>query len=117
MKLESDPAAKTVKKKPRRYPLTECRFLNAYVYNIVDLGYLEPNWNSTWQSLLHLVQKDSNVVFPKAVDLRPINEVTKCKQWPMQNIEIEIQDFEESQFFASIDFCASFWAMLLHPQS
>lgn len=117
MKIEVDPNKRPVKVKVRRYPPEQRLFLDKYINRLVELGFLVPNPNATWQAAPHLVPKDSKAMFRTTIDLRPLNSATVPVSWPMPYIEVELQDFKGSKCFASIDFCSGYWQLLIEPES
>lgn len=118
MKIDLDTSKSPVKAKVRRYPHEQRKFLNKYVEKLVEMGFFIPNPKASWQAAPHLVVKhNSKAKFRTTIDLRPVNGATKKNQWPMPNIEAELQDFSNSRCFASMDFCSSYWQLPLDPES
>lgn len=102
----------------RRYPTEQRNFLNKYVQKLVEYGFFIENKNASWQAAPHIVPKHgSKVKYRTVVDLRPVNSATKPVPWPMPNLEAEMQDFSNSKFFASLDFCSGYWQLPLCPSS
>lgn len=46
-----------------------------------------------------------------------MNAATKPEQWPTPQVEAEITDFIGSKYFASLDFCSSYWQCPSEPSS
>lgn len=117
MKIVLDETKKPVKVKVRKYPKEQRKFLDTYFSKLVDMGFLKPCPQASWQAAPHLVPKESKSKFRTTIDLRPVNAATKAEQWPMPVIEAELSDFIGSTHFASIDFCSSYWQCPLDPDS
>lgn len=117
MRIKLDPTKQPVKSKVRRYTPEKRRFLNTYVDQLVQMGFLVPSNNAQWQSAPNLVPKQSRAQFRTKIDLRPVNAGTESEEWHMQNPDAEMQDFEGHDYFASVDFVLGYWQLPLHPES
>lgn len=117
MKISLDSSKTSVKVKVRKYPTEQRRFLDACFDELVKMGFLKVCPTASWQAAPHLVPKDSKTKYRTTIDLRPVNAATKAEQWPMPIIEAELGDFKGSKYFASLDFCSSYWQYPLDPGS
>lgn len=117
MKIDLMEEKRPVKVKVRRYPPDQRAFLDEYFAQLVQFGFVVPDPTVEWQAAPHLVPKPSKSKYRVTIDLRPVNAATKAEVWPMPNIEAELSDFSGSEHFASLDFCAAYWQLPLHPDS
>lgn len=118
MKVQLLPNKRPVKVKARRYPTHQRAFLNEYVQKLVEMGFLIPNPDAEWQAAPLLVPKPgSKAQLRLAIDLRPVNAATVKQAWPMPHLDSEVQDFANSKFFATLDFCSGYWQLPVHPDS
>lgn len=46
-----------------------------------------------------------------------MNVATVKQSWTLQIIEVELQDIKGNKLFASVEFCSSFWHLVVHPGS
>lgn len=106
-----------VKVKVRKYGADQRKFLDVYFTKLVDMGFLKPGSQTSWQAAPHLVPKDSKSKLRATIDLRPVNAVTTAEQWPMPLIEAELDDIVGSIDFASIDSCSGYWHCPLNRTS
>ena len=93
----------------RRYSAGQREFLDAYLKELVDLGFCEEMATATWQAAPLLVhKKESRSKYKLAIDLRPVNEATMKDSWPMPHLDWEILDFNGSVCFAVLDFVSAY---------
>lgn len=106
-----------VKVKVRNDPADQQNILEAYLNELVMVGFLKIYLIESWQAAPPLVQKDVKTKYRTTINLQMVNAVTKIEQRPMPIIEAERSDFEKRSHFASLDFCLSYWQCPLDPQS
>lgn len=73
--------------KATRYVTLERRFLDEYISQLANMGYMKAGPGASLQAAPHLVPKDSKTVFRIANVFRLVNIATIAKQSPMPVIE------------------------------
>lgn len=58
MRIKIDTTKKPVTVKVCKYPVKQRKFLDSYLDQLVEMGYLQPNTNDSWQAAPHLVAKE-----------------------------------------------------------
>lgn len=117
LKITLDLKKKPVKVKTRRYPAKQRKFLDRYITQLSNMGFIKPCPQASWQAAPHLVPKDSKPGFRTTIDLQPVNGATKADKWPMPMIESELCDFKGSRHFSAMDLAAGYWQCSLDPTS
>ena len=118
MKIDLLKDVKPVRVRSRRYTAEGRAWLEKYVKALVDMNFLVPNSDASWQAAPLLVAKrNSKAKFRLATDLRPVNAATIKQAWPMPNLDSEVYDFAGSKFFAVLDFCSGYWQLPVDPES
>ena len=115
MRISLLPDAPPCITKLRRYPVEQREYMSKFVHTLLEYGFAIPNANAEWASAPLLVQKPGTSKYRMTFDLRRVNRCTKQVTWPMPHIQAELMDMQDSTVFASIDFCAGYWQMPLHP--
>lgn len=118
MQIKLDPAKAPVKVRPRRYPASQRVFLNKYVDELENMGFIKINPDAEWQAAPHIVPKSSSKAkFRMVIDIRPLNDATIKLAWPMPHLDSEMQDFKGASCFAVLDFVSGYWQLPLDPES
>ena len=118
MKIDLLKDVKPVRVRSRRYTAEGRAWLEKYVKALVDMNFLVPNPDASWQSAPLLVAKrNSKAKFRPAIDLRSVNAATIKQAWSMPNLDSEVYDFAGSKFFAVLDFCSGYWKLPVDPES
>ena len=118
MKIEPEKDARPVRVKARRYSADERAWMELYVKKLVEMGFLIPNPNATWQAALIFVpEKNFKSKYRLAIDLQPVNAATIKRAWLMPHLDSEIYDFAGSECFAVLDFVSGYWQLPVHPDS
>ena len=118
MKIDQIKDVKPVRVRSRRYTTEGRAWLGKYVKALVDMNFLVPTPDASWQAAPLLVAKrNSKAKFRLAIDLRPVNAATIKQAWPMPNLDSEVYDFAGSKFFAVLDFCSGYWQLPVDPES
>lgn len=107
------PNSTPVRAKPRRYPPAKRDFMDRYVRNLLQLGFVKETTSAEWVSAPIIVPKKPPAYFRFAIDHKPINAATEKIFWPMPHIDSELADLLGCLFFAEIDFCSSYWQLPL----
>ena len=103
LKIELTADAKPVKVRLRNYSQEQREFLSKFVQDLVEHKMVYLNQTSQWASALLLVHKPGPAKFRFTVDLRPVNKYTIKHQFPMPNLEHELNKLSGSQFYATFD--------------
>jgi transposase InsO family protein len=85
------------------------------VHEMMEVGHMEYS-SSPWRCPVLLVKK-SDGSWRLVNDLRGLNKVTKADNWPLPNIDEQLQRLHGHKWFAKIDISKAFWQVLLHPSS
>lgn len=101
----------------RRNPPRRRNFLNNYMDTLVENGFLKPNADAFWQAALHLVPKSSEAQYQMTTDLSPVNPATMKKSWPIPSLDLEMQDFEGSKRFSTLNFSSGYWKTQIYSES
>ncbi len=114
MTVKIKPGARPFRAKARRYKAEQRKFMNKYLKELVEMGFMRPNPNAEWASPPLIVPKPgSTAKYRFTIDLRGVNSATVPITWPMPHIESELMDFQGSTCFAVIDFVSGYWQLLL----
>eukprot|EP00171_Calliarthron_tuberculosum_P000781 IDg781t1 len=118
MQIRLKDYASQVKVKTRRYGADKREFLDAYVDQLVQMGFLIDMPTADWHAAPLIVPKPgSKAKWRMTVDTRPVNAATIQEAWPMPHLEAEINDFKGSTCFASIEFVSGYWQLPLAKES
>lgn len=96
LKLRLIPGKHAVRARSRKDPPAQSKFFDAYVDQLVNMGFLLPNPTASWQASPLPVAKKGKATFRMTIDHSPINAVTIKEEWPMPHIDAEVQDFRRS---------------------
>lgn len=117
MKINLEPAKRSVKVITRKYPDNQRKFLGSCLSELVDSGFIESSAQSSWQAAPHLVPTELPAKFRAKISLRPVNAASIKEQWSMPNIDAEISEFKGTKHLALLESSASYWKCPLHPSS
>lgn len=112
LKIELTADAKPVKVRLRKYSADQRKFLATFIKSLVSHGMVYPNPTSKWACAPLLVPK-TGAEYRFTTNLRPVNFFTVKHQFPMPNIEHDLDELRESKCFANVDMSHSFWQLML----
>ena len=117
MKINLAPEAKPIRVRLRNYSQQQKEFLANFVGKLMKYGIVYSNPTSAWAAAPHLVPKRGLDEYRFTVDLRPVNKYTIQSQFPMPNLEHELQKLSGSRYFANMDLSNAYWQLPLEEDS
>lgn len=116
MKVRLNEKKQIIRVKVGKHPLVQKKFMNTYFQKRAEYGYIEPNPNVTWQNAPNLVPKDKDR-YRVTIDLRPLNAAKIGETWPLSILKAERANCTGKMFFATIDYCNTYWILPLNKDS
>jgi hypothetical protein len=109
MKLHRKPGSKPFVSKPRKMPMEMRNFLNHFISDLEECGFIRRNPSSRWASPVMVVPKPGGRGFRVVVDLRGLNLCLEPSAWPMPLLEVVLSSLGGSACFALLDAFKGYW--------
>lgn len=103
LKIDLKTDARPIWVKLRNYSKKQRYFFSKFTEALIHCGMTYPIPTSTCSSAPLVVRKPGPAKFRFTVDLRPVNNFTLKKQYPMPNLENELAKIHKAYFFATFD--------------
>lgn len=83
MKIVLDQTKMLVEVEVARYSKEQRGFLDLYIPQLAEYGFVIPNTQAIWPYASLLVPEDAKAKYCIPIDLGPVNASSKCEQFPM----------------------------------
>jgi hypothetical protein len=114
--IDIDPNAKPVHSRPYPVPQIHLKNFKKELDHLVRLGVLAAQQESEWASPSFIIpKKDGRVHW--IIDLRQLNKVIRCKQYPLPIITDILRKRSEYKFFTKLDVSMQYYMFLLDKES
>ncbi|CAH1428386.1 unnamed protein product [Lactuca virosa] len=100
-RIDLIPGATSIAKSPYRLAPTEMQELSSQLSEILDKGFIRPNFSPWGAPILFVKKKDGS--FRMCIDYRELNKLTIKNRYPLSRIDDLFDQLQGASYFSKID--------------